>query len=180
MRINKRKKLNLNVMNGFQKWLYYRILATIAISSTIGAIILYIYARYEMGSSFYDASIKIIRVSDLLFPVAVAGALVSLISGALIALFLPQKIAGPLYRFEKTLKAVQDGDLTVAITLRSNDILRDFEATVNNMIKSLRLKALKVKEAHEQTERALAEKEQRPELAELLDREKKTLDGFKT
>lgn len=179
MRINKRKKLNLKVMNAFQKWLYYRILATIAISSAIGAVILSIYARYEMDSSFYDASIKIIRVSDLLFPIAVAGALVSLISGALIALFLPQKIAGPLYRFEKTLKAVQDGDLTVAITLRSNDILRDFETTVNNMIRSLRLKAIKAKEAHAEIERTLAGKE-RHELTELLDREKKILDSFKT
>lgn len=175
----KRKKLNLKVMNEFQKWLYYRILATVVVSSLIGAVILYVYAIYEMGTSFNGASIKVIRVSDLLFPVIISGALVSMISGALIALFLPQKIAGPIYRFEETLKAIHDGDLTVSITLRSDDILRDFEATFNNTIRSIRLKIMKAKEVHAELEKALTRHE-KPELTELLKREKKSLEDFHT
>ncbi|MFO7605805.1 MAG: methyl-accepting chemotaxis protein, partial [Desulfurivibrionaceae bacterium] len=92
----KRKKLNLAVKKEFQKWLLVRILGTILLSSVVAAVILYFYSSRELGESFYDAHIKIRRVSDLLLPVILAGSFVSLLSGTLLALFLPQKIAGPV------------------------------------------------------------------------------------
>ena len=99
----KRKKLNLQVKKELQKWLLIRIFGTILLSSMAAGIILFFYARQEVGASFYEAHIKIRHVSDLLLPVVSAGAIISLISGTLLALFLPQKIAGPIYRLEKKL-----------------------------------------------------------------------------
>ncbi|MEW6218286.1 MAG: methyl-accepting chemotaxis protein [Thermodesulfobacteriota bacterium] len=134
----KRKKLNLNVKRQFQVWLLVRILGTIILSSLVAALILYFYARHETAASFYEAHLKIRRVSDLLLPVVIAGSLVSLLGGALLAIFLPQKIAGPMYRIEQDLQAVQRGDLTVQVRLREHDTMKDLAATINATLASLR------------------------------------------
>jgi len=134
----KRKKLNLQVKRRFQMWLLVRILGTVLVSSLVAAVILYFYSNREVGQSFYEAHITIRRVSDLLVPVIIAGSIVSLISGALLAIFLPQKIAGPVYRMEEDLKAIQDGDLDKQIRLREDDPLQGLAETINQTIASLK------------------------------------------
>lgn len=134
----KRKKLNMAVKKEFQRWLLVRILGAVVASSFVAALVLYLYSRQELGDSFYTAHITVRRVSDLLLPVILAGSAVSLISGVLLALFLPQKIAGPLYHIEQDLRRVGEGDLTVKITLREGDTLQDFVSVVNSNIAELR------------------------------------------
>jgi len=143
--MQKRKKLNLSVKREFQRWLFIRIFGVVLLSALVAAAILYIFARQEIGESFYEAHIRLRRVSDLLWPVIIAGSGVSLLSGMLLALFLPQKIAGPIYRIEEDLEAVKRGDLTVHITLREHDILKDLAGTLNQTIASLRGKVAQVK-----------------------------------
>ena len=133
----KRKKLNLKVKTQFQRWLLVRILGTVILSSVVAAIILYFYASQEIGESFYDAHIKIRRVSDLLLPVIIAGSFVSLLSGTLLALFLPQKIAGPVFRIEEDLKEIQAGNLKKEIRLRQGDPLKELAQVINATISFL-------------------------------------------
>lgn len=133
----KRKLLNFHVKHRLQIWLMIRIGGIIILTSIVSALILYGYARHETVSSFYDAHIKIRRLSDLLIPVVLAGSSVSLISGTLLAIFLPQKLAGPLYHIEKDLDKVQQGDITVRIKLRSNDTLHNFAKKINTTLNQL-------------------------------------------
>jgi len=175
----KRKKLNLNVKREFQKWLLLRILGTVILSSLVAGTILYFYARHETTASFYEAHIKIIRVSDLLLPVVAAGSFVSLIGGALLALFLPQKVAGPIFRIEQDLRNVEGGDLTVEVKLRKGDPLKDLAATINRTIASLRSKIHKVKEARTNVEKALSA-DDKEILIESMETEKETLNVFHT
>jgi len=135
--MRKRKKLNLKVKEQFQKWLLVRILGTVVLSSLVAAIILYLYSSQEIGESFYEAHIKIRRVSDLLIPVILAGSFVSLLSGTLVALFLPQKIAGPIFRIEEDLKEIQAGNLKKEIRLREGDPLKGLARTINTTISFL-------------------------------------------
>ncbi|MBW2186550.1 MAG: methyl-accepting chemotaxis protein [Deltaproteobacteria bacterium] len=127
----KRKLLNFHVKHRLQIWLMIRIGGIIILTAIISALVLYGYARHETVNSFYDAHIKIRRLSELLIPVVLAGSAVSLISGTLLAIFLPQKLAGPLYHIEKDL------DLTVRIHLRSNDTLHNFAQQINETINHL-------------------------------------------
>lgn len=142
----KRKKLNLSVMAQFQRWLLVRILGVVIVSAAVAALILYFYSRQEISSSFYSAHIQIRRVSDLLLPVMAAGALVSLLSGLLLAIFLPQKIAGPIYRIEKDLGKLRQGDLTCQIKLRKNDTLTELADSINETTAGLRVKIQEIKE----------------------------------
>lgn len=130
----KRKKLNLTVKRDFQLWLLVRIIGTILLSSLVAATILFFYARQEIGQSFYEAHIRIRHVSDLLIPVVIAGSLVSLISGTILALFLPQKIAGPIFRIEEDLKKIQEGQFDRVIKIRKEDPLQDFAETINKTL----------------------------------------------
>ncbi len=141
----KRKKLNMAVKKEFQRWLLVRILGAVLVSALVAALVLYLYSRQEIGDSFYTAHIKVRRVSDLLLPVILAGSAVSLVSGMLLALFLPQKIAGPLFRIEQELARVGQGDLTVKIVLRQDDTLQDFVVVVNKNISQLRGRLQEVK-----------------------------------
>jgi len=134
----KRKRLNLTIKRQFQVWLLARIGGTILLSSLVAAVILYFYARQEVGASFYEAHITIRHVSDLLIPVVIAGSLVSLISGALLAIFLPQKIAGPIFRIEEDLRYIQNGHLDKEIRLRDGDPLQDFAETINTTLAILK------------------------------------------
>lgn len=144
----KRKKLNLSVKNELQRWLLVRISGVVILSSVIAALVLYGYARNEICDSFYSAHIAIRRVSDLLWPVVAAGSAVSLLSGMLLAIFLPQKIAGPIFRIEKDLEPVGQGDLTVTITLRADDPLQDFAARINEAIGELRVKVHRIQDGY--------------------------------
>jgi methyl-accepting chemotaxis protein len=142
----RRKKLNLAVKREFQMWLLVRILGVVIFSTMVAVFILYFFSRKEISSSFYTAHIQIRRVSDLLFPVMTAGALVSLLSGLILALFLPQKLAGPIYRIQKSLETIRDGDLTEHIELRKNDPFSDLADSVNQTAAGLRARIREIKE----------------------------------
>lgn len=157
----KRKKLNLAVKNELQRWLLVRIFGVVILSSLAAALILYYYASKEICDSFYSAHISIRRVSDLLWPVVAAGSAVSLLSGMLLALFLPQKIAGPIFRIEQDLDPIREGDLTVKITLRAGDPLQDLAKSINEAIGELRGKVHRVQDGYlseDQGDTATAEK----------------------
>lgn len=134
---NQRKRLNLQVKRHLQIWLMIRIGGIVILTSIVSALILYSYAHYETINSFYDAHIKLRRLSDLLVPVVLSGSFVSLVGGALVAIFLPQKLAGPLFRVEKDFNSVEQGDLTVRICLRNNDSLQSFADRLNSTINHL-------------------------------------------
>lgn len=142
----RRKKLNLAVKREFQMWLLIRIVGVVLVSTLVAVLILYIFSRKEISSSFYTAHLQIRRVSDLLIPVMATGALVSLLSGVILALFLPQKLAGPIYRIQKSLEGIRDGDLTEHIVLRKNDPFSDLADSVNETAAGLRAKFHEIKE----------------------------------
>lgn len=153
----KRKRLNLNVKKEFQMWLLVRLLGTVLLSSIIAALILYFYARHEVTSTFFDAHLKIRRVSDLLLPVVLAGSAVSLFGGMFLAIFLPQKIAGPIFRVEQDLLLVQQGDLTTTIRLRQGDVLHELAETFNETSATLRQAVQEIKESCDLLEKSLKE-----------------------
>ena len=67
------------------------------------------------------------------------------ISGLIALMFVSHRVAGPIYRFEKTLKNLKQGDLTSKITLRKDDdcvelreLLEDFILSLNRRVKTIK------------------------------------------
>lgn len=152
--VYKRKKVNLKIKQDFQIWLFMRIMGTILLTIGIASILAYLYSRGVVDAEQLSFKSEIRPLSEVMLPVLIAGSLTSIIAGLLLALFLPQKIAGPIYRIEQDIMHVGKGDLTRNINLRDNDILKDFAITVNtavadigNMIKDVKIsgKELEIK-----------------------------------
>lgn len=178
-KLHKRKKINLAVKRKFQMWLLVRIVGVVIVSSLVAVLILYFYARQEISSSFYAAHIQIRRVSDLLLPVMAAGAFVSLLSGIFLAVFLPQKLAGPIYRVQKSLEVIRDGDLTEHVELRSNDTLKDLADSVNETSAGLRARIQKIKEIQRELDQVVASLEHQ-EATAVSARQNVALEGLLT
>jgi methyl-accepting chemotaxis protein len=64
-----------------------------------------------------------------------------LLGVAFVALLLSNKMAGPVYRFEKSARSVAQGDLTHRVRLRTGDELIDLQNEFNAMLESLHTKA---------------------------------------
>jgi len=175
----RRKKLNLKVKRQFQMWLLIRIVGVMIVSSLVAVLILYIYSSREISSSFYTAHIQIRRVSDLLLPVMAAGAFVSLLSGLLLALFLPQKLAGPVFRVQKGLEMIKNGDLTELIVLRENDILLDLAESVNDTTASIRGRIQEIKKIQRELDQVITSLDHK-EAAAISARQNDTLDHLFT
>jgi len=175
----KRKKLNLGVKREFQIWLLIRIGGVVIVSALAAILLLYFYSRQEISSTFYSAHIQLRRVSDLLLPVMAAGALVSLLSGLALALFLPQKLAGPVYRVQKGLERVKEGDLTEHIALRENDTLMDLAASVNEATAGLHARIQEIKGIQRELDQIVASL-QHQEAAAVCTRQNQALARLQT
>jgi len=142
---HKRQKLNLKVYQDFQIWLLVRIMGTSLLTLFVAIVFLYLYSKGVVDAEYLSFKPDVRRVSEVLLPVLIAASLTSIVCGLLIALFLPQKIAGPLFRIEQDMLRVSEGDLTKSITLRHADILKEHSETINmavgnigNMVKDVK------------------------------------------
>ncbi len=142
-KIRKRKKINFKVKREFQKWLLVRTGAAILLSSIVSAFMFFLYLEVIPTESNLFQLIWHAGVSSLFIPVFIAGTAVSFLSGVLLVISLPVKIAGPIYRIERELKAIQDGNLSKTVELRNEDILKDLASTVNTTVFSLRDKIIR-------------------------------------
>jgi len=65
---------------------------------------------------------------------------------ALLSVFVSHKIAGPVYRLERSAKVVASGDLTHEVRLRHGDELLDLQEAFNSMAEALRKMVAKDRE----------------------------------
>lgn len=72
------------------------------------------------------------------------------------SIFLSHKIAGPVFRFEKSIKAMQGGDLTLSFNLRKDDELKDLAGDLNGMALLLRNKIIKIRSIIDETKNSQA------------------------
>ncbi len=156
-----------------------RIMGTALLAITVASIILYFYALTVVDTDYLSFSPNVRKIGDILLPVILAASATSIIAGLLLALFLPQKIAGLIHRIEQDLLQVRTGDLTKSVTLRSNDILKDLAQSVNMTIHDFHNMVIDVKETSNTLEAKINEGNA-GEIKKALADHKKCLDSFKT
>lgn len=72
-------------------------------------------------------------------------------------LWSSHKVAGPLYRFEKSLGKIKEGDLSERLYLRKGDFLHDTGESMNDALDSLRERASTIRDNAEIIDTILAE-----------------------
>ena len=130
---------------------------TSMVTIIVASILLYLYSKGVVDAEYLSFKTDVRRVSEVLLPVLIAASLTSIICGLLIALFLPQKIAGPIFRIEQDMLQVSKGDLTKSISLRCADILKEHSETINMAVGNIGNMVKDVKESGNALETKIAE-----------------------
>jgi methyl-accepting chemotaxis protein len=129
---------------------------------------------FTIWSSFSKPDIELYRLQEI-FEATNRQLIVRLvILCAFIAatsIFVSHKIAGPVYRFEQSARAIGAGDLSLKIKLRKGDELRELAEAMNYMAETL---AEVVRKENDVRDRLI---ELINELEETLSDEKKKLDS---
>jgi methyl-accepting chemotaxis protein len=135
----KRKKLYIK--KEFQTDFSIKFLILIAMESVL-AIGLFIYLSSGTFITGYSgAELVIARTGDYFLPTVLLANLaligVTAVAGFIIMLAYSHKIAGPLYRFEKSIDEMASGDLTSRFNLRANDQLEELAGKMNVLSEKL-------------------------------------------
>ncbi|MBI2401070.1 MAG: methyl-accepting chemotaxis protein [Deltaproteobacteria bacterium] len=155
----KRKKLYIK--KEFQTDFSIKFLILIAMESVL-AIGLFIYlSRGTFITGYSGAELVIARTGAYFLPTVLLANLaligVTAVAGFIIMLAYSHKIAGPLYRFEKSIDEMASGDLTSRFNLRANDQLEELAGKMNVLSEKLDEAVTGIKSEAKELEGALEE-----------------------
>lgn len=155
----KRKKLYIK--KEFQTDFSVKFLILIAVESLL-AIGLFVYlSRGTVITGYSGAELVVARTGEYFLPTILLANLaligVTALAGFIIMVAYSHKIAGPLYRFEKSIDEMASGDLTSRFNLRANDQLEELAARINGMSEKLDEAVSAIKSDAGELERALDE-----------------------
>ena len=106
-------------------------------------LILY-FSQGNLTSLFSNSRLVVTDTAFFILPAVLYSNLFTtvMISLSIIAvtLFVSHKIAGPLFRLEKDINVIAEGDLTHTVNLRKGDQLRELSVDINEMTKRLNTK----------------------------------------
>ncbi|MFQ5736912.1 MAG: HAMP domain-containing protein [Thermodesulfobacteriota bacterium] len=119
----------------FQADFSIRFLILIIVESLLAIALFGYLSRGTVITGYSGSEVVIAKTGEYLLPTLLLVNLIIIggtaVAGFVILLYLSHKIAGPLYRFEKSLDEIGDGDLTHRFTLRSKDQLGELAAKMN-------------------------------------------------
>lgn len=130
---NRNKRKNYFVKKGFQSKLTVIILLIVVIvANLVGGIIYGILTGNEVTK--YLADLFRVQTADLLLPVIILSEILAVCIVTMIGIFISHSMAGPVYRFEKVLRSMAEGELDCQFQLRSSDEFHEIEEGINGLI----------------------------------------------
>ena len=167
----KRKKLYIK--KEFQTDFSIKFLILIALESVL-AIGLFLYlSRGTVITGYSGSEIVIAGTGEYFLPTILLANLaiigVTAIAGFIIMVAYSHKIAGPLYRFEKSIDEMASGDLTSRFNLRSNDQLEELASKINALSENLDRAVTAIKDEAREFEDALEDARESGQGAQGLD-----------
>ncbi|OIP44647.1 MAG: hypothetical protein AUK28_09790 [Desulfobacterales bacterium CG2_30_60_27] len=180
----KRKMLNLTILRDMQIRMISRITLLLFVCLLLSSMVYFFFSNREVTASFKMFHIHAKNFLDFLLPMVLGSFFVSLIIGVVASLFFPKNIVGGLYRIEREVERITDGDLTVHITLRKADVVRALAGRISKMVDQLRVKMLAVSRGVEEARSVcaaapLAGAAEQQEILEILDKIQAELHSLK-
>ncbi len=123
----------------------FRYIARMIIGIIVMAMIVSFTVYYTTWARIMDEFYDVARIASQYAPLfssinqtLLVILLVFLVLAAFFSVFISHQIAGPMYRFEKTLQAIAGGDMTMRVGLRKRDEFKQLADTMNEMVDELR------------------------------------------
>ena len=128
---------NIFIKRRFQADFSIKFLILILIESVL-AIGLFLYLSKDTITTGYSGSELVIsRTRDFFLPTLLLSNLIvvgiTAVIGVIVFLIASHKLAGPLYRFERTLENMSSGDLTHRFSLRQKDQMKSLADKINEL-----------------------------------------------
>ncbi len=169
----------------FQSIFIIKFCALVLLGSLISTGIIYYITKGTVTTSFENLRLVIKSTADYILPaVLIATGIVAIvisIATIFLTLYTSHKIAGPLYRIEKELEKLEEGDLTVSIKLRSGDEIQYLAEKLNASISNIRNSLSDLKKEFYDLERLFQEDgAKNTKIKEQLEKIRKTLKNLKT
>ncbi|VAV83148.1 hypothetical protein MNBD_DELTA01-289 [hydrothermal vent metagenome] len=153
----RRKKINYSVKGRMQKRLFISVMFVVIISVGLMALSFYIFANQEAGESYKQFHVNVQNLLDLLLPAVIIATLVGLVTAFIVAMFLPLKWVGPVYRIEQELKTGFDkGSLDMNFSLRDGDEFCELAQSLEMTFCKVRSKVGDIKSATVELKNALS------------------------
>jgi methyl-accepting chemotaxis protein len=135
--------------------------------------LLFLFSKNTLTSSFEQSRLVIENTASAILPSVFLSHLIALVLIILltivITLLVSHKLAGPLFRFQKVLREIGEGNLTQSIKLRKNDQVKAIADSLDQMRVNLQKKILDVKEEVEQIIESTSGQDIPPDLSNRLD-----------
>ncbi|MFC1708737.1 HAMP domain-containing protein [Candidatus Omnitrophota bacterium] len=145
--INKRK--DYFIKKKFQGKFMFKFCMLVVLGAVITGAFLYLLSADTVTTAFIDSRLSIIRTSDYILPILISSSLISVvlvsIATVFVIMFLSHRIAGPLYKMEKSVKEIGEGNLNLKINLRSTDEITEMADRLNEMTRNIRERLTEIK-----------------------------------
>lgn len=136
------RRRNYFIKKGFQASFIVKFCLLLILACLIMSFVSYLFMGNTTTTSFENLRFTVKSTSDFMLPILISSGItaVVLVSVAtiVIVLFISHRIAGPLYRLEKSLEELGGGDLTVDVHLRQADEIKALADTLNRTMKNLK------------------------------------------
>jgi len=135
--------------------------------------LLFLFSKNTLTSSFEQSRLVIENTASAILPSVFLSHLIALVLIILltivVTLLVSHKLAGPLFRFQKELREIGEGNLTQSIKLRKNDQVKVIADCLDQMRVNLQKKILDIKEEVEQIIEFTSGQDIPPDLSKRLD-----------
>ena len=176
----KNKRRNYFIKKEFQTKFILKFCGLVILGAVISGVSLYLFSRGTVTTTFVNSRLSIMSTADYILPALFGSSIVTIaligLVTAVVVRYLSHRIAGPLYKIEKSVKEIGAGDLTLKIKLRSTDEIKKMADCVNEMAKELKNQALEIKTKSGDLDRQIDNLEIQDALKKLLKEKKKELD----
>lgn len=162
---------------------------SVLIGAVLSIAVFYYWTYAECGITYYQTLLTLHGLRQNILPATIfTGLTVTIvITAAILAvtLFASHKIAGPIYRLERSLESIGSGDLTLKIRFRPHDAVSGIAEEINSLTHNLNEKisdiSRNLKEIRKEAEEIRKKPHQPPAI--LIDKirlAKKAVSDFKT
>ncbi len=143
------RRRNYFIKRKFQIKFILRFCTLLILGSIITATILYLLSEDTATTAFVNSRLSIVSTSDYILPALVGSSLISIIfisiATAFVIMYLSHRIAGPLFKIEKSIKEIGTGDLSLRIHLRTSDEITEIADSLNEMSENFNKRVLEIR-----------------------------------
>lgn len=148
------KRKNYFIKKGFQSKFILKFCFILLCGIILSTGLVFIFSQETLTSSFNNSRLVISSTAEAIMPTLLITNLITLgiitLAAIGVTLFVSHRIAGPMFRFEKDIKRVASGDLSVRINLRHKDQFSEMADAFNEMASSFHGKIVQIDKALDQ------------------------------